>query len=61
MRGAQALVGVLAVVASLWLLRVVVHAYTDHAHLDVFHLVVGLTAAAAGGLILRRSLRAGRA
>lgn len=56
MRGLQSLGGVLAVIASIWLLRIVLHAYTDHGHVDVFHLVVGIGSAVVGVILVRRSL-----
>lgn len=51
----------LAVVASILVLRIVIHGYTDHGHLDVFHLIVAVIAAAAGVLLLLRGLRRGTA
>jgi len=56
MRGGQALAGLLAVLASIWLLRVVLHTYTDHEHVDFFHLFVALGSAAVGFFFLRRAL-----
>lgn len=56
MRGLQAFAGLAAIVASVWLLRVVYHAWTDHAHLDVFHLFVGVGSAAVGLIILQRAI-----
>jgi hypothetical protein len=32
----------LALVASIFVLRIVLHGYTHHGYLDVFHLVVGV-------------------
>jgi hypothetical protein len=57
LRGLQAIAGSLAVLASIWLLRIVYHAYTEHAHLDVFHLGIGLGSAAVGLLLVRRAYR----
>ncbi len=42
---------VAALITSVILGRIVLHSYTDHGHLDVFHLVVALVAAV-GGLAL---------
>jgi hypothetical protein len=47
----------LALVGAVLLLRIVYHGYADHAHLDLFHLVVGLVVATAGALMLHRALR----
>lgn len=60
MRLALLAVSVLALVASVLLLRLVLHLYNDHGHLDVFHLLMATVAAGAGLLMLRRSFsRAG--
>lgn len=59
MRGVQAVSGALAIVVSVWLFRIVLHSYTDHNHVDVFHLVVALGAAVAGLFLLWRAV-AGR-
>ena len=48
---------VLAFVTSFVLVRPVLHAYTDHGHLDVFHLIVATVAAMGGVLLLYRGLR----
>jgi hypothetical protein len=48
MRGLQVLGGVLALVASILLVRIVLHGYTDHGHLDVFHLLVAIGSALVG-------------
>ena len=45
----------LAVVASVLLLRIVIHGYTGHGHLDVFHLAVAIASALAGLLLARRA------
>jgi hypothetical protein len=55
MRGVQLLGALLAIVASVLLLRIVLHGYTDHGHLDVFHLFVAMGAACAGVLLVRRA------
>ena len=47
----------LAFVASIFIMRIVVHGYTDHGHLDVFHLVVGIGLAMGGTLLLFRTFR----
>lgn len=56
MAGVQALSGLLAVAASIWLLRGVLHGYTDHEHLDIFHLLVAVGSAAVGLFLLWRAL-----
>lgn len=56
MRPLPAVGALLALVASVLLLRIVLHGYTDHGHLDVFHLLVGIGSAVAGLLLARRSL-----
>ena len=55
MKALPAVGAVLALVVSVFLLRIVVHGYTHHDHLDVFHLVVGIGSAVAGLLLMRRS------
>jgi hypothetical protein len=47
----------LTFVASVFLMRIVLHGYTQHGHLDVFHLVVAIAAAFAGVLLLLRMRR----
>ncbi|HEX2168028.1 MAG TPA: hypothetical protein VHG09_12415 [Longimicrobiales bacterium] len=47
----------LTIVASIFLLRIVVHGYTDHGHLDVFHLIIAVAAASIGVLLLLRAFR----
>ena len=54
MRGVQLLGAVVALVASVFVLRIVVHLYADHGHLDVFHLFVGMASACVGVLLIRR-------
>ena len=55
MRALQAVGAVLALLATIWLLRIVVHGFTDHGHLDVFHLAVAIGSALVGLLFLRRA------
>jgi hypothetical protein len=55
MRMIWSAVAVAALVASVFLFRIVLHGYTDHGHLDVFHLVVALTTAVGGLLMLIRA------
>jgi len=47
---------VAALVTSFWIGRIVLHGYTHHAHLDVFHLVVALIAGLGGLVLLRRAV-----
>jgi hypothetical protein len=56
MRGVQLLGAVVALVVSVLLLRIVVHLYADHGHVDVFHLFIAMAAACAGVLLIRRAL-----
>ena len=55
MKGLLLVGAVICLVASIFVLRIVLHAYTDHDHIDVFHLAVGIAAAVAGLLLLRRA------
>ncbi|MQA91828.1 MAG: hypothetical protein GEU90_16665 [Gemmatimonas sp.] len=43
-------------IASIFLLRVVLHGYTEHAHLDLFHLTVGTASGFIALIFLRRAL-----
>src|SRR5687768_4419755 len=52
--------GIVAIIAGILLARIVVHGYTDHGHLDVFHLGVALVAGLGGALLLQRGVTAGR-
>lgn len=61
MRKLQALGGLLAAVAGVLLLRVVLHGYTDHGHVDVFHLLVAAGAVVGGSLLVWRAGTTGRA
>ena len=56
MKAIPALGAVLALVATVFVLRIVLHGYTDHGHLDVFHLVVGLASAALALVLSWRAL-----
>lgn len=51
----------LAFVASIFLMRIVLHEYTGHGHLDVFHLLVALGAGGLGIALALRALRRGTA
>lgn len=57
MRPVLAAGAALAIAASIFLLRIVLHAYTDHGHLDVFHLIVAIGSASIGVLLLLRVFR----
>ena len=54
MRGLLSLAAAVAFVGSILLMRVVVHGYSDHGHLDLFHLGVAIAAGAAGIFFLAR-------
>lgn len=56
MKALPAIGALLVLVVSILLLRIVLHSYTDHGHLDVFHLVVGFGLAVASLLLVRHSL-----
>ena len=60
MRGLLALAAAAAFVGSILLMRIVVHGYTDHGHLDLFHLVVAVVAGVAGMFLLARVFAAPR-
>lgn len=47
----------LTMLASIFLLRIVIHSYTDHGHMDVFHLIVAIAAASVGVILLLRVFR----
>ena len=55
MRGVQLVGAVVALVASVFVLRIVVHLYADHGHLDVFHLFVAMASACVGVFLIRRA------
>lgn len=54
MRGLLSLAATAAFVGSILLMRIVVHGYADHGHLDLFHLVVAIAAGVAGMFFLAR-------
>ncbi|MCA1788779.1 MAG: hypothetical protein LC667_02665 [Thioalkalivibrio sp.] len=56
MKAIPALGAVLALAATVFALRIVLHGYTGHGHLDVFHLVVGLGSAALALVFAWRAL-----
>ena len=57
MRAVVRVIGaVAALITSVLLGHIVLHSYTDHGHLDVFHLVVALVAAIGGLALLGRAL-----
>jgi hypothetical protein len=58
MRALQLLGAALALIASVFILRIVVHLYADHGQLDVFHLFAALAAACLGVLLIRRAFMA---
>jgi hypothetical protein len=47
----------LTFVASFFVMRIVIHSYTDHGHLDLFHLIVGIVSALIGVFLFLRVLR----
>jgi hypothetical protein len=47
----------LALLASVYVMRIVVHGYTHHGNLDVFHLFVAIVSTSAGLFFLRRAFR----
>ena len=47
----------LTFVASIFVLRIVIHLYRDHGHLDLFHLAIGIGSALIGVLLFVRLLR----
>lgn len=47
----------LTFVGSIFLMRIVLHGFTDHGHVDVFHLIVAIGAAFVGVLLLLRVRR----
>ena len=56
MKALPAVGAVLAFFASVFVLRIVLHGFTDHGHLDVFHLLVGIGSVLVGFLLVRRAL-----
>lgn len=56
MRTAQLIGAVIAFIVSVYVGRIVLHALTDHGHLDLFHLVVAAVVAMAGSVLLYRAL-----
>ena len=60
MRGLLSLAATVAFVGSILLMRVVVHGYIDHGHLDLFHLAVAIGAGVAGMFFLARVFAARR-
>lgn len=57
MRPLLAAGAVLTFATSIFLLRIVHHGYTDHGHLDVFHLIVAIGSASIGAVLLLRVFR----
>lgn len=55
MRALKILGAVAALVASAWLFRIVLHGYTHHGLLDVFHGAVATTSAFGGVFLLRHA------
>ncbi len=47
---------VILLAGSIFALNIVFHLYTDHEHLDVFHLIVGTLSAVLALLLMRRAL-----
>lgn len=43
----------LAFLVSIFLIRIVLHGYTGHGHLDLFHLIIAIGSAIVGVLFLR--------
>lgn len=56
MRILHLLAGVAAVAVSVLVARIVLHGFTDHGRLEVFHLVVAIAAAVLGLAVLYRAL-----
>ena len=54
MRGLLSLAAAVAFVGSILLMRIVVHGYTEHGHLDLFHLAVAIGAGVAGMFLIAR-------
>jgi uncharacterized membrane protein YfcA len=47
----------LTFVASFFVMRIVIHLYREHGHLDLFHLIIGVAAALIGVVLFVRVLR----
>jgi hypothetical protein len=60
MRGLLSLAAAVAFVGSILVMRTVVHGYSDHGHLDLFHLAIGIAAGVAGMFFLGRVFAARR-
>lgn len=56
MRPLPAVGATLALVCSILVSRIVFHSYTDHDHLDVFHLVIAIGSGIVALLLARRAL-----
>jgi hypothetical protein len=54
MRALRLIGAVAALVTSVVVGRMVLHAFTEHGHLDLFHLVVAAVAGVGGLVLLRR-------
>ena len=54
------LCAVAAIIASVLLSRIVLHGYTDHGHLDTFHLFVAIVSAMGGMVLMRRAATGSR-
>ena len=55
MRVLLSLGAVAAFFAAIFVTRIVLHGFTDHGHLDTFHLVVAVVSASLALLLLRRA------
>lgn len=60
MRGLLSLAAVIAFVGSILVLKIVMHGYSDHGRLDLFHLAVGIVVGVAGMFLLGRVFAARR-